>query len=315
MRMTTKKSLVLIAATLSVAVFFTSGLFTNDSKKTTPAENENRDVFSFVKSMDGTISDGNIGENTSGELSVNAELRLMFEYYLAATGEKSLNEIVTEIEKELGKKLSPKALSDAKHLLSRYISYKGALADVEKKPAQLPSNATAAIRQRFLTMREIRKTFFSEKENNAMFGFDDAYDMDAINRLEISQNMSLTAEQKREKIDALNAVMSPALRTAKEAPYQVVKLEEVAKELRDHGASEDEIYRMRAAATTPEAAARLAQVDREESQWKLRIATYLNDKNKLTHLENGGVDQALAIQRIRDQKFTQDEQKRLTAYE
>ena len=95
----------------------------------------------------------------------------------------------------------------------------------------------------------------------------------------------------------------------------LIKLEEVAKELRDHGASEDEIYRMRAAATTPEAAARLAQVDREESQWKLRIATYLDDKNKLTHLENGGVDQALAIQRIRDQKFTQDEQKRLTAYE
>jgi lipase chaperone LimK len=179
----------------------------------------------------------------------------------------------------------------------------------------LPANATAAIRQRFLAMQALRKTFFSESENSAMFGFDDAYDMDAINRLEISQNRQLTALQKREKIDTLDAAMSPALRAAKEAPYQVIKLDQLAKELRDRGASEDDVYRMRAAATTPEAAARLAQVDYEESQWKQRIATYLTEKNTVMNMKTGAMNQELAMQLIRDQRFTQEEKKRLPAYE
>ena len=315
MRIRTKKSWVLIAAMLSVAVFFTIAFTGNDNKKSVLADDEKTDPFSFVKSMEGTIRDGEVTENSSGELAINAGLRQMFEYYLAATGEKSLHMIVSEIEKELGKKLSLKATQEAKQLLSRYIKYKVALAEAEKKPAILPTNATASIRQRFLTMQDMRKVFFSQTENNALFGFEDSYDLDAISRLEISQNAALTAIQKREKINVLDAAMSPALREAKEAPYQVIKLEEYAKNLRDHGASEDEVYRMRAAATTPEAAARLAQVDREESQWKTRIVTYLEEKNKIHNLRLQDVDQGSALQQIRDQKFSQEEQKRLPAYE
>ena len=219
MRIRTKKSWVLIAAMLSVAVFFTIAFTGNDNKKSVLADDEKTDPFSFVKSMEGTIRDGEVTENSSGELAINAGLRQMFEYYLAATGEKSLHMIVSEIEKELGKKLSLKATQEAKQLLSRYIKYKVALAEAEKKPAILPTNATASIRQRFLTMQDMRKVFFSQTENNALFGFEDSYDLDAISRLEISQNAALTAIQKREKINVLDAAMSPALREAKEAPY------------------------------------------------------------------------------------------------
>lgn len=314
MGITTKKYLIIIAAMLSVAVFFIE-LANNDNKKSGLTQNEKNDAFSFVKSMEGTIHDGEVTENTSGELEVNSKLQQMFEYFLAATGEKSLNEIINEIEKELAKKLSMKASNDAKHLLSRYIKYKVALAEVEKNPTSLSNNATVAIRQRFLTMQELRKTFFSQQEMIGLFGFEDAYNLDAISRLEISQNVALTELQKREKINALDAAMSPTLREAKEAPYQIVQLEEQAKNLRDHGASEDEVYRMRAAATTPEAAARLSRVDQEESQWKMRILAYLNEKTKIDHLKLQANDQAFALQQIKDQKFNQEEQKRLPAYE
>ena len=315
MRITTKKGLILIAAMLSVAVFFTFGLSDKVREKSELAYNEKTDAFSFVKSMEGTIRDGEVAEDSSGELAVNSGLRQMFDYYLAATGEKSLNEIVNEIEKELGKKLGPKATDEAKHLLARYIKYKVALAEAEKKSNGLLTNATAAIRQRFVSMQEIRKVYFSQKETSALFGFEDTYDLDAISRLEINQNLALTAIQKRQKINVLDASMSPALREAKEAPYQVIKLEEYAKHLRDHGASEDEVYRMRAAATTPEAAARLARVDQEESQWKTRIVSYLDEKNKMINLRLNDADGLREIQQIRDQKFSQEEQKRLPAYE
>lgn len=316
MHITTKKKMLFVAATMSVAVFFAAIFSQNEDKKIERAQPKETDPFAFVKSMEGTTSDGNIVQNTNGELLVDMQLRLMFDYYLAATGEKSLHDIVLEIGKELDKKINPKAALEAKNLLSRYIRYKEALAEIEKKSAEVLGNATAAIRQRQLTMQETRENFFNAKESNALFGFDDAYDMDAISRLEISQNTALTDVQKREKIKALDMAMSPALREAKEAPYQVVRLEEYAKELRAHGASEDEVYRMRAAATTPEAAARLAELDREESQWKIRMTGYLNEKNQLNHLAGTKEeDKLMALQQIRDQRFTKEEQKRLPAYE
>lgn len=312
-----KKYALSIAATMSVAVFFTVYFSHNGDEKIDVIQKKESDPFTFVRSMEGTTTDGKIAQNATGELLVNTELRLMFDYYLAATGEKSLKEIVAEIEKELDNKLSSGAAIEAKNLLLRYIRYKEALAEIEKKSAHLFGNVTTAIRQRLLNMQETRKLFFNAKESSAMFGFDDAYDMDAISRLEISQNATLSEAQKRDGIKALDAAMSPALREAKEAPYQVVRLEEYARELRARGASEDEVYRMRAAATTPESAARLAEVDREESQWKSRIASYLNEKNQISNTSTAVKEEQrlLLLQQIRDQRFTQDEQKRLPAYE
>ncbi len=82
-------------------------------------------------------------------------------------------------------------------------------------------------------------------------------------------------------------------------------LEESAAAMRAQGASEDEVYRMRAASLTPEAATRLADLDREEAAWKSRIASYQARRTA----------DPVALQKLRDELFTTDEQKRLGAYE
>ncbi|MCX7289751.1 lipase secretion chaperone, partial [Janthinobacterium sp.] len=62
---------------------------------------------------------------------------------------------------------------------------------------------------------------------------------------------------------------------------------------------------------TPAAAARLAELDREESQWQQRIIAYQAKKASLP----GGAQDAAAVQQLRDASFTPDEQRRLGAYE
>ena len=282
-----------------------------------PAPDEH--IPSFVRSMEGSNGDGDARQNEDGDLIVSAELRLLFDYYLTATGEKSLAQIRAEIDKVLDQKLKPKAAAQARHLLGRYLSYKQALADAEKNP---PSPVTArqnqlsAIRNRWTIMQQLRLRYFSTAENQAMFRFDDAYDMDALARIEISQDTALSDEQKQEKLKALDAAMSPELREARNAPYQVVRLEEQAAQMRANGASEDDVYRMRAAVVSPEAANRLAQVDRETQQWTLRIQQYLSARQSLM-AQNWPSDAArqTALQQLRDQFFTAQEQRRLPAYE
>ena len=59
---------------------------------------------------------------------------------------------------------------------------------------------------------------------------------------------------------------------------------------------------------------RLAELDREESQWQQRIIAYQALKAQQAGLA-GGAQDAAALQQLRDASFTPDEQRRLGAYE
>lgn len=320
------RNLTFLAATLSliVASFFLMSKQASHEEQAIRLTPQDR-MFSFVRSMEGTSVDGQATQADDGNLVVNAELRLMFDYYLAATGEKSIPDIKREIENVLNQKLKPHAAAQAKELLARYLGYKQALLDLEKNTGASATSHTnnmsndmiSAMQNRWQSMQKLRLQFFSAKDNQALFGFDDAYDMDALARLEISQNPAYSDKQKQEKLQALDATMSQELREAKNAPYQIIRLEEQAQQLRSSGASEDDIYRMRAAAVSPEAANRLADLDREEAEWKTRIANYLEQRRQLLSRDENKstTDKIAALQQLRDRYFSIQEQYRLAAYE
>lgn len=265
-----------------------------------------QNYFSFVRSLDGTRPDGNVKTTSDDVLVVDASLVQLFDYYLATIGEKPLDVIRQQIEKELDQRLKPGAAVQAKNLLGRYIDYKTALVEVEKNP-QATGNSLAGIRARMEAMHQTRARFFSEAESNALFGLDDARDADAVARMEVMQDKSLNDAQKREKLAALDAALPMQLREARELPLQIVKLQEKAEQMRAKGASDDDIYRLRATALSPEAAARMADVDREEAQWKQRITSYLSARASLSD--------AAAIAELRNRMFDAQEQLRLPAYE
>jgi lipase chaperone LimK len=258
----------------------------------------------FVRSMEGTFPDGQLKLAAGDALVVDAELTRLFDYYLAGQGEQTLAEIRLETERELERRLKPHAAREAKRLLAAYWRYKAALGELEATLPQ-PAGAAAALRQRMVARQQLRAQYFTASEMAGLFGFDDAYDQDAVARLEISQDKSLTEQQRQQKLAAQDAALSPALREEREAPRRILMLEESAAKMRAQGASEDEVYRMRAASLTPEAATRLAELDREEAAWKTRIATYQARRTS----------DPVALQALRDELFTQDEQKRLRAYE
>lgn len=83
----------------------------------------------------------------------------------------------------------------------------------------------------------------SEAELNA------AYERDAQARVEISQNPSLSDEQKQEQFVALDAAMPPALRELTEIRSQIVRLKEAPVKLDIEG--EEDIYRMSNVANAP----------------------------------------------------------------
>lgn len=306
----TKTASIVWTAALGAAVFW-GVLAIREPAAPAPAKVAEPDLFAFVRSMEGTRPDGDIRQASGAALVADRELRNLFEYYLAATGEKPLDAIRAEIERDLDQRLQPAPAAQARQLLGRYLDYKRELAEIEKNPA-LAGNAADAIRGRLQALQQARLRFFSSAEIDGMFGLDDAYDSDAVARIEISQDKSLGAAQRRDKLAALDAALPPALREARDVPLQPVRLAEEAARMREQGASDDEVYRMRASAVGPEAAARLAAVDREQATWQARVASYLAERSRL--IDSNPADSA-ALMQLRDARFNADEQKRLIAYE
>lgn len=309
--MINRTRLLLVSTALAAVAFY--ALTPSRKDEPAPARAES-DPFAFVKSMRGTAPDGQARTDDANAVVADAELRHMFDYYLGAIGEKTLPQIRAEIELQLEHQLPPAALPSAKQLLARYIDYKTALIDLEKNPPQAPG--VSPMRARLIAMQQMRTRFFSPKEISGMFGFDDAFDQDAVARWEIAQDPKLSAEEKRTRLAKLDADLPPALRKEREAPLVVAKEEETAAKMRAAGAGEDAIYRMRAATFSPEAAARMAAVDQETANWKSRINDYLDQRNKV--LGNGALNEAdrqAALQQLRDARFSSIEQKRLGAYE
>jgi hypothetical protein len=85
-------------------------------------------------------------------------------------------------------------------------------------------------------------------------------------------------------------------------------VEDTVRKMRAQGASDDEVYRARAAVLSAENAATLARLDREEAAWQHRVAAYQARR------QAAGTD-AQAIQGLRDELFSAEEQERLAAYE
>ena len=276
----------------------------------------------FVRSMQDTLPDGDLQAIQKGRAASEprglayGELKRLFDYYLSAVGEQSVETITLQIRSELDRRLPPEQAQKAQRLLGLYIAFKRELVRVESQP-QLAGNGLQAIRGRFLAMQDMRARYFSAEESEGMFGFDDSYDMDAIARLEVSQNPALSAEQKKQQLAALDAALPEQLRKEREATSMVVRLEQQAQELRAKGGSEDDVYRMRAKELDPQAAARLADVDREEAAWKGRIARYQEARGKLLQsLVNASTSEREAsLAQLQQSAFTEAERPRLRAYE
>ncbi len=311
------------AGVLLVGVLWVVLRYNADEIETATPEAHPLSSSAFVKSHEGTQPDGAL-HLTAAKGSAAAEsaplafgeLRRLFDYYLSAQGEQNLAAITQEIQTELDRRLDAAQAKKARRLLDLYLNFRRALVDVEAKPG-LSGNAVEAIRQRMLAQQDLRTQYFTPEEIEGMFGFEDAMDADAVARLEVSQNPKLSTAEKQKQLAALDVNMPPALRAEREASLAVVRVEQSAADMRAKGASDDEVYRMRAHAFDAPAASRLAELDQEEAAWKRRISTYLDARNQLLKSQANASDseRAQALDQLQQTQFSADERRRLAAYE
>jgi len=266
-----------------------------------------------VSSLAGTTPDGGATATADDALVLDPALIRLFDYYLTTVGERQISAIQAQVDHDLDGRLAPLAARQAKDLFARYVQFKTALrAQHAAKPT---GRSVDILREGLRMMLALRATYFNDVESRALFGPQDAEASAALARMAIEQDPTLDAQQRRERLAALDARLPASVRAEREAPLAVVHLEDAAQQLRAQGGSEDDVYRMRAAATSPEAANRLADLDRDEAAWKARIAAYQAQRGTVMSAPESEADRAAALNELRSRSFTPEEQRRLAAYE
>ena len=263
-------------------------------------------AMACAPSLQGTRPDGAVHVAPDDSIVADAQLIELFDYYLSTVGEKSPAAVRADIERELDRTLRPAAAAAAKRVLTRYVAYRQALAGLGAD-RRLAGQDAAALKRRLDALRGLRAQYFSQRETAAIFGREDAANAQALARMEIRDDRTMDAQQKQARLAALDAGLPADARAAREAPLKIVHVQEEAERLRAGGAGDDDVFRLRAEAFGADAAQRLADVDREEAVWKRRIEAYL--------VQRRGLNDEAAVAALRNRMFSEDEQRRLRAYE
>ena len=150
----------------------------------------------FAPSLQGTRPDGAVRVAPDDSVVVDEQLIGLFDYYLSTVGEKSPDQVRAQIERELDRTLRPPAAAAAKRVLARYFAYKQALGALEARQGLAGMDA-ASLQRRLAALATLRARFFSRQEIAAVFGREDAANQEALARLRIREDVTLTPQQRR----------------------------------------------------------------------------------------------------------------------
>ncbi|WP_165495656.1 lipase secretion chaperone [Marinobacter halodurans] len=263
-------------------------------------------------SLEGTRPPGDWNRvDDAGHLLPTPDLRGLFEYYLAALGEESLDQLVARIRQAL-QALPEPARSEARQLLGDYLDYKLAVGELEARTGAGADMATAE--NALASIRDLRRKYLGEVAADAFFAREEAVDRYQAARREILARDDLTDAQRIARLQAAEAALPESLRRAREESRKFIDYETQLRALQaDPDANQAAINRLRETTFGAEVAERLARVEAAQADWDRRWSDYRADLARLDAAGLAGPEQKDAVQRLRDRYFSDQEQIRVQA--
>ncbi|AOY90343.1 lipase [Marinobacter salinus] len=262
------------------------------------------------KSLSGTsVPAGWAKVDSSGALIPTAELRQMFEYYLSALGEESLQQLVARIESTLSILEEP-ARSQALETLGAYLDYKLAVSDLESAFGDSTRLSPIEMQQRMEEIQALRRSWLDSETADVFFAQEEAVDRFQIEKLRIAGNDTLSKQQKQEALARAEAALPEPLRAARKETRRFADYEQARREMADNP---EALQAWREQAFGTDTAKRLAELEREQQAWDQRWQAYSQDRKKLMMSGLAGPELEAAIGHLRGQHFSETEQVRAKA--
>ncbi|RYJ63446.1 lipase secretion chaperone [Pseudomonas songnenensis] len=262
-------------------------------------------------SFQGTQVDGQLRVDAAGNLIIGAEMRQLFDYFLAAIGEEPLKNSIARLRQHITAELAEPARGQALSVLNQYLSYKQQLLELEETYARAPD--LSALRQRLHAVQALRARVLDPEVHQAFFAIDEAYDRFSLERLAIRFDQGLDSDAKGRAIDQLRASLPAELQQLL-VPQLQTELREQTDALVQSGAGPEQVRQLRQQLVGSAAADRLDALDRQRQQWQQRVTAYQQARASIEASRGlDDVERQAAIERLEEQHFNASERLRLLA--
>ena len=188
-------------------------------------------------------------------------------------------------------------------LAERYVDYRVALGQL-RAPQDLTD--PRALRDAMDARHKVRLKLFDGAEYDALFAREAELDRYTLARLEAARNTQLTPEQRTQALQQAERELSSERRAERSAATEHLAAAAQTAAFNTQNADDYTRHAARSAQYGEAAAHALARLDREEQHWQQRL-----DQYSQARAQQG--DGAAALQQLRQQLFSADEQQRVDA--
>ncbi|WP_438011073.1 lipase secretion chaperone [Sorangium sp. So ce321] len=257
-------------------------------------------------SLRGAEVDGAVLVDERGDLVVGPEILALFDYFLSAAGEEPEAAIRARIIGAIRARAAEPAVDQATALLDRYLGYREAVSAADVEVAADPAARLAAL-------REIRREQLGEPAATQLFGDEEREGEATIEEARILADATLSPEERDARIAAVEATLPDGIREAREAAVRPLVEQAEEQALRDAGASDEALHAHRVAAVGPEAADRLAELDRRRAAWQRRLDAFAGARAALAATVADPEERRAAEEALLAGAFTPEERLRVRA--
>ncbi len=223
-----------------------------------------------VPSWEGTEVAGDIHLDGAGNIIPDHALRTLFDYMLSAIDEISDQQIRAHLL-DVGRhhQLTDAQLAELDGLFSKYRDYLRAASAIKSDSSNL-----ADLRKAFDARHWMRRDMLGFEMADGFFAGSEVQDRYQLDRMEVMNDVTLTNEQRAQRLEAVIAAEEPAeVHAARQPSRDLVELQKTTDQMRKAGASADDIQAMRVQSVGTAAAERLSALDQEQTVWNQRVQT------------------------------------------
>jgi lipase chaperone LimK len=266
------------------------------------------------RSLRGTRTDGGLVVDADGRFVPTLEARRLFDYFLTTEGELPLDALRARIVRAIERRLSPDAARDATALLDRYLAYR----DAVRLRATAAAPGGDDLDGRLATLAALRREMLGEAAATAFFAGEEAEARLLLETRRILADPTLAAEERAARVEVLYAAREadlPADVRAARATARLASALRIAEaEVRARGGDAAELQALRERLAGPEAATRLADLDRRRAGWDARVEAFRGARERLDQDPSLSPDaRTAAIARLLAESFTPPERLRVAA--
>ena len=272
-----------------------------------------------TSSLKGTDIDGMYPVDESGNLLFSKSIKYRFEYFLSTLGEFPLEQVLQMVRDDIQLNLQDPARQQALALFDDYIAYKYALAELEgsfEAGASYESQDIQKLRFQLQQLRDKRREYLPSEAVDAFFGFDELYDDFVLTSLEIKHSQQLTAQEKHQQLKSLEQSLPSDVQQMRDETTRISHVFKLTQEMKEQGASEDDIFEYNSQKFGQQAAERLKVLDKNRQTWQLKVQNFLVAKQAIeAQDELSDIEKTDKINVLKSDQFSQQEQARLPAFE